>query len=364
MNSNYFPYQKELEALTRANRIRVRHISDTNLLDFASNDYLGLAENRTILEACYKELENLSSHAPKSSMLVNGYSQVHKNFEKQLCLLNGFEEGVVVGSGFLANIALIEALVRRDDTLFIDEQFHASGNLASHLVQGEVKVFRHNDAKHLHELLSQKREGRAIVAVEGVYSMEGDVLNEEIFSTVDAFQALLIVDEAHSSGVIGKNLLGVFEHYEIEPKANHIKMGTLGKAYGSYGAYILASSHIIEYLINRAKPIIYSTAPSIFDTLLAHKSLEWIVENSNTLYLQIKERQNLVQEKLKIEMPSLILPVEMKTIAATMQKRHDLEKEGFAVGAIRPPTVKSPILRIIARVADNIDDFKRLLYAL
>ena len=357
-------YSNELNSLKRANRLRVRTLSDNSLIDFASNDYLALSEKSELLDETYERMKKLNSHAPKSSMLVNGYNEIHKNFEDRLCALNGFEDAVIVGSGFLANISLIESLVRRGDTLFIDEDFHASGNLASHLVQGDVKIFRHNDAQNLSEFLSEKKEGRAIIAVEGVYSMGGDLCEREIFSVADEFEAILIVDEAHSAGILGENLLGIFEHFNIEVKANHIKMGTLGKAYGSYGAYILASKHIIEYLTNRSKPIIYSTAPSIFDTLLAHLSLDWIQINSLQLRKEIKKRQELVKEILNIQMDSLILPINVDTISKLMQKKDDLNKEGFMVGAIRPPTVQKPMLRIIARIGDNVSDFERLLNVL
>jgi len=357
-------YSNELTALERAGRLRVRNISDDSLIDFASNDYLDLAQNREILDLTLQKIKELKSHAPKSSMLVNGYSEVHKNFEDRLCELNGFEDAVVVGSGFLANISLIESLVRRGDTLFIDADFHVSGNLASHLVQGDVKVFRHNDVQNLRELLSEKKEGRAIIAVEGVYSMGGDLCEREIFSVADEFGSILIVDEAHSAGVLGKNLLGIFEYFNIEVKPSHIKMGTLGKAYGSYGAYILASKHIIEYLVNRAKPIIYSTAPSIFDTLLAHISLDFVQKNSLQLHQEMKKRQKLVEDILNIQIQSLILRVDVDTISELMQKKDELKEAGFAIGAIRPPTVKKPMLRIIARLGDNLSDFERLLNAL
>ncbi|MFK5915283.1 MAG: pyridoxal phosphate-dependent aminotransferase family protein, partial [Woeseiaceae bacterium] len=267
------PYENELNALTHSGRLRERKTLNSSLLDFASNDYLGLANKKGLLDITYERMLTLDSHAPKSSMLVNGYSEIHQNFEKYLCEVNGFEDGIIVGSGFLANISLIESLVRKGDTLFIDEDFHASGNLASHLVRGKVKVFKHNDVKDLRELLSVKEEGRAIIAIEGVYSMGGDLCEKEIFDLADEFGALLIVDEAHSSGVLGENLLGVFEHFNIEVKANHIKMGTLGKAYGSYGAYILATEHIIKYLINRAKPIIYSNGAINFLTTSYSASL-------------------------------------------------------------------------------------------
>ncbi|HHD83811.1 MAG TPA: aminotransferase class I/II-fold pyridoxal phosphate-dependent enzyme, partial [Campylobacteraceae bacterium] len=267
-------YEQELEALQRANRFRKREIFDETLIDLASNDYLGFAEDKRLFEAAVEEVANYRYHAPRASQLVNGYHPLHAAFEERLCALNGFESGIVVGSGFLANLSLIEALPRKRDLLILDEHYHASGVLASGLVDAKVRFFRHNDPEALDAILREERYRRAIVAVEGIYSMEGDLLHRDIFDVADRYGALLIVDEAHSSGVVGEKLLGVFEHYGIAPGPTHIKMGTLGKAMGSYGAYILATEEIITFLQNRAKAIIYATAPSLFDTALADAALQ------------------------------------------------------------------------------------------
>jgi len=256
-------YENELKALKKSGRYRTREVLDNSLLDFASNDYLGLSHNKELHRLTCKELDKLPLHSPKASLLVNGYHQVHRDFEEALCEANGFEDAVIVGSGFNANIALIESLVRKGDTLFMDERYHASGVLASNLNGMSVVYFKHNDMAELKELLKQSQAKRKIVAVEGIYSMDGDLVPKEVFEICKRDDTLLIVDEAHSSGVIGSNLMGIFDYYNIEVKSNHIKMGTLGKAYGSFGAYILASAHIIAYLINRAKPIIYATPLSL-----------------------------------------------------------------------------------------------------
>ncbi|WP_164966945.1 aminotransferase class I/II-fold pyridoxal phosphate-dependent enzyme, partial [Aliarcobacter trophiarum] len=163
-----------------------------------------------------------------------------------------------------------EALTRKNDLLFIDESYHASGMLATRVLnKQQVIIFKHNDYEDLKEKFeTNPTKGRKIIAIEGVYSMEGDLAPKEIFDFANEKEALLIVDEAHSSGVLGDNLLGIFDYYKIKPQVNHIKMGTLGKSYGSYGAYILASKTIIDFLLNRAKAIIYTTAPSLFDMAL------------------------------------------------------------------------------------------------
>jgi 8-amino-7-oxononanoate synthase len=354
-------YQNELKALKKAERFRQRQIFDENLIDFASNDYLGFSNDKKQFKKAFDWLKDFDTHAPKASMLVNGYHEIHQGLERTLCSLNGFEEGIIVGSGFLANMALIESLVRKKDMLFIDEDYHASGMMATGLLGDRVVKFKHNDANDLEEKLKQHSNGRRIIAVEGVYSMSGVVCSREIFEVADRHEALLIVDEAHSAGVLGKKLLGVFEYHNIEPKENHIKMGTLGKAYGSYGAYILASGQIISFLENRAKPIIYSTAPSIFDTALALVNISKVANNPQSFSDKIKERQAVVKGVTGIEMQSLILPIPIEDNAMTQRLQQALILKGYLVGAIRQPTVDKPILRVIPRLGSSKKALKKLL---
>ncbi|MEA3497753.1 MAG: pyridoxal phosphate-dependent aminotransferase family protein [Campylobacterota bacterium] len=346
-------YEKELKAIEKSNRLRVRKIYDKNLIDLASNDYLGLASNKKIFKKAYKRVLKENHTAPKASILVNGYSNIHKDFEDKLCELNGFESAVVVGSGFLANISLIESLVRKKDILFIDEQYHASGMVATKLVQGDVIVFKHNDYKDLEnklESLNVSPTSRVIIAIEGVYSMGGDIAPKEFNTLATKHNAILLLDEAHSSGVIGKNLLGWFDYWGISPKSNHIKMGTLGKAYGSYGAYILASKQIVTFLENRAKPIIYSTAPSLFDIALGLESLKYIIKNKKKLYKKIKNNKKIVKDILGIKSDSLIVPIDINNNKKVIEIQKELMLLGFIVGAIRQPTVKSAILRMIIKL--------------
>ena len=353
-------YKKELNALKKVNRFRQRQVWDSNLIDFASNDYLGLANDKKQLTKALKLVNEYDTHAPKASMLVNGYHEIHERFEQTLAKLNGFEEGMIVGSGFLANMALIEALIRKNDMLFIDEDYHASGMMATGLLGNRVVKFKHNDPNDLEEKLKRFNNGRKIIAVEGVYSMSGKLCNRAIFDLADEYEALLIVDEAHSSGVIGKNLLGIFEYYNITPHERHIKMGTLGKAYGSYGAYILASSHILSFMVNRGKPIIYSTAPSVIDTALALVNIEYVADNSKKFYKKIKKRHKIIEEELDIKSDSLILALRMPSNESTIQKQKELIEQGFLIGAIRQPTVNQPILRIIPRVGSSKQNLLKL----
>lgn len=344
-------YRKEMSALKRSGRYRERHLYASDVIDLASNDYLGLAENSRLTEQACRVLAEAPSYAAKASMLVNGYHQIHADFEKALCEANGFEAGVILGSGFNANIALIEALVRKGDELFMDEKYHASGVVAAKLVDGKVSYFAHNNPDDLKNRIGLSTARRKIVAVEGIYSMSGDMLSREIIEIADGHNAILIVDEAHSSGVVGEKLMGVFDHYGITIRDNHIKMGTLGKAYGSFGAYILGSEHIIDYLLNRAKPVIYATAPSLFDTLLGHQALIYIQNNADALKQAVKKRQEIVRRTLDLAIPGLIVAVVINDNIRVMEIRDRLLKEGVLVGAIRQPTVSKAIIRLIARIS-------------
>ena len=345
-------YTKELNSIKKSNRLRSRKIYDKNLIDLASNDYLGLSGNKQLFENAYNRVLQEQYSSPKASILVNGYNSIHKEFEDALKKANHFEDAVVVGSGFLANLSMIEALVRKGDILFIDEEYHASGMLATKLLNtNQVIIFKHNDSKDLEvQFNNANNKGRKLIAIEGVYSMEGDIASRDFFDFADKYNAILIVDEAHSSGVIGDNLLGIFDYYKIKPKANHIKMGTLGKAYGSYGAYILGSTQIIEFLLNRAKAIIYTTAPSLFDIALGLESLKYILKNKDELKSKIARNLQVINDNLGINSHSLIIPINIANNKKVLEIQGILEEQGFLVGAIRQPTVKSAIIRLIAKI--------------
>ena len=351
-------YEKELRALKKAGRYRKRTLLSNKVHDFASNDYLGLSHNKELHRTTCKALDAYPLNNAKASMLVNGYHQIHKDFEDALCTANGFESGIVLGSGFNANIALIEALVRKGDTLFMDELYHASGVLASQLAHIDVVFFKHNDMQELRALLQKSTAKRKIVAVEGIYSMDGDLCDKEVFTLCDEAQALLIVDEAHSSGVIGDKLMGVFDYYGIEVQKNHIKMGTLGKAYGSFGAFILSSEHISEYLLNRAKPVIYATALSLYDTLLAHNALKYILTHSQHFKEEIHLRQQIVLKELGLDVKGLIVPIKIGDNKKVLEIQERLLASNYSIGAIRQPTVPSAIVRLIARVGESTEDLR------
>lgn len=346
-------YQKELTALKKANRYRSRRVYDEALIDFSSNDYLGLAENPVLFKRAFDQVSMHKSHAPKASLLVNGYHPIHQEFEEFLIRQSGFESAIVCGSGFLANFSLIEALPRKKDILLLDEEYHASGIIASKVLDAEVLFFKHNDVTHLESLIKSHTFERLIIAVEGIYSMSGDRLERAIFDLADKYEAILIVDEAHSVGVLGDHLRGVFEFYGITPRANHIKMGTLGKALGSYGAYILCSEHISDFLLNRAKALIYTTAPSLFDIALGYQGFLYLLKNHEKINEEILKRQAIIKKYFDQNLCGLIFSYALKEGEDALFVQKHLMNEGFLVGAIRPPTVSKPILRIIPRLSES-----------
>ena len=354
-------YEKELLALKRSGRFRRRVAFNKEQIDLASNDYLGLATHEALYKRAFNRLEASFDYAPRSSMLVNGYHAIHQEFEAHVCEANGFEAGLVVGSGFAANIAMIEALARKGDLLLLDELYHASGQLASKLVDAKVLFFKHNDAQDLLKKAQSHKAKRLIVAVEGIYSMDGDSVSLELIQTANRLGALIIFDEAHSSGVIGDNLLGVLDAYNLNIEANYIKMGTLGKAYGSFGAYILASKHIISYLENRAKPIIYATAPSLFDTAVGLEAFLYIQSHKEALKAAIKMRQDLAKKYLHKRIDGLIVPIIVGDNKKVLAIQEALLKKQIVVGAIRTPTVPKAIMRLILRLDVDTEDIEKAL---
>jgi 8-amino-7-oxononanoate synthase len=345
-------YKKELEILKKKNRFRKRKIYE-NLIDFASNDYLGLAKNPEILDKTYNALKG-EEYGAKASALVNGYTEYHQMLEEYLCEINEYEDGIVVGSGFLANMSIFESLARKGDLVVLDEEYHASGIVGMKLSQAEIRYFKHNDLEDLvYKLADSIYYNRVFVAVEGVYSMRGDLVKKEILEYLSAKKKVVtIIDEAHSVGVVGDKLMGVVDLYKI-PTVNTIKIGTLGKALGSYGAYILASKEIISFLENRAKGIIYSTALSNFDTMYAYFGLKYIQNNLDELKKEIQKRKELIQSE------SLIFVNECED--DIIAKSQELQKKGFLIGAIRPPTVKKPLFRVTARINENIEKLDEVI---
>lgn len=342
-------YTRALQALKAQNRLRKKSSVKT-LQDFGTNDYLDLATNKQILAQTIAQIQKAQTVGARASQLVGGHQKEFKAFERYTSRLNGFDDCLIFGSGFLANMALFEALPSRQDLLLVDDDYHASGIVGTKLTKARVEFFAHNDAKDLQEKLQKASNYKNIfVAIEGVYSMGGDLASLDVINLAKKYNAVLIVDEAHSAGTIGKNLLGIFDYYSIAPTNKDIRLSTLGKAYGSYGAYVLANAQTIDFLQNRAKSFIYSTAPSVFDILYAHNAMKYVQKNKAKLNQKIQTAKAQAQEILGITSASLILPIPVNSSKKLLNIQKTLKTKGFFTGAIRPPTVKRPIIRAILK---------------
>ncbi len=343
-------FQKSLDALAKKERLRSKRLLPKNTVDFASNDYLGFKKDAKSFERAVNAVKKEGAFAPSASQLVYGYQNSHKKLENTLKKMYGFEDALIVGSGFLANTALVSALAGHNDLILMDEEYHASGIAALELSKAKHELFAHSDANDFEKKLKNAKASRVFVFVESVYSMIGDILPLEIIEIADKYGAYLVIDEAHGHGVIGAHLGGIYDYYGIAPKPRHIKMGTLSKAIGSYGAYILATKEIISFLVNRAKPVIYSTALSPIDAQLANERIKKISKNSESLRKKMDERLLLCSEILQKNFLTPIIMIETKNAEKIHAK---LSKENIVVGFIRPPTVKNPSIRLIARLGES-----------
>ncbi len=351
-------FQKSLKALIKKDRFRTKRYLFKDAIDFASNDYLGFKKDKVTFDKAYEATVKDGFFAPSASQLVYGYQSAHKKLENRLKKLHGFEDALIVGSGFLANTALVATLAGHNDLILMDEEYHASGIAALALSKARYELFFHNDADDLENRLKNAKERRIFIFVESVYSMIGDIVPLEILKLADRYGAYLVVDEAHGYGVIGDKLGGVYNYYGITPKQNHIKMGTLSKAIGSYGAYIVAQKEIISFLVNRAKPIIYSTALSPFDAALANERIKKITKNSKSLRKKLDERLLMCEEAFGKKFSTPIIMIE----TGEAKKIHEkLLKNGILTGFIRPPTVKTTSIRLIARLGEDKKSFAKTL---
>ncbi|WP_121021180.1 aminotransferase class I/II-fold pyridoxal phosphate-dependent enzyme [Helicobacter vulpis] len=343
------PYTHALRALERAHLYRQRHLYPDHLADFASNDYLGLSAHAPLLERAFEKVRPLSAHAPKASMLLNGYHPLHAQLEAFLCAHLGYAACLLVGSGFLGNVALIDALVRPRDMLFMDAHYHASGQFLAKKLPN-ARFFAHNNAPDLAQQLASYRachtKGRVFIAIEGVYSMDGQVAPKEFYHLAQEYEAYLIVDEAHSLGVLGHDLGGYLSHHRLKPTPQIIILGTLSKAYGSYGAFIGASVQVVDFLCNRAKSVIYTTSLSLLDSALALAHLEHLYAHLPSYVSILEKMRACCAQILGFSTPSNILTLPFGRVQALLSAHSSLLEAGFLCAPIRPPTVQKPLLRV------------------
>lgn len=316
------------------------------LLNFSSNDYLGLNRHPALESAAIRAIERYGVGSG-ASRLVTGNHPLFRELETRLARLKGSEDAVVFGSGFLTNSGVIPALIGNADAVFLDELAHACIHVGSRLTGGAQYVFHHNDMTHLRESLETHRHAHphALIVTDGVFSMDGDLAPiGALVELARQFDAWLMTDDAHGIGVIGGGHGSSFENGKRH--AVPLQMGTLSKAIGGYGGYLCASQPVIDLIRTRCRTFIYSTGLPPACAAAAIAALD-LIENDPEFTarpLALARRFTRALNLPAAESP--IVPVVLGDTVKTLAAGKILEDEGFLVVPIRPPTVPEGTARL------------------
>ena len=339
-------------------------------LAFSSNDYLGLANHPQVVDAMQQGAARWGVGGG-ASHLVMGHSEPHQELEQALAQWTGRERALLMSSGYMANLAVITALVGRGDTVLHDRLNHASLLDAGLLSGARFSRYLHNDLNSFQQRL-QRAQGNILVVTDGVFSMDGDLAHlPDLAAQAKAQQAWLMVDDAHGFGVLGQTGGGLVEHYGLSADDVPVLVGTLGKSFGTSGAFVAGSHELIETLIQFARPYIYTTSspPAVACATLASLKLvqteHWRREHVQQLIAQFRQGAQALGLNL-MDSPTPIQPIIIGDSAQAMVMSAQLRERGILVGAIRPPTVPagSARLRITLTAAHTAEQVQRLLDAL
>lgn len=345
-------------------------IAGREFLTFCSNDYLGLANHPQLIQALQQGAQRWGVGAG-AAHLVTGHSRPHQALEEALAAFTGRSRALLFSTGYMANLAAVTALLGKGDTVLEDRLNHASLLDGGLLSGARFARYRHSDMDSLERHL-QRAEGRTLVVTDGVFSMDGDLaVLPALYRSTQACGAWLMVDDAHGLGVLGERGAGICEHFSASEQNVPVLVGTLGKAFGSAGAFVAGSEALIETLIQFARPYIYTTAQPPALACATLKSLELIqAEGWRRTHLQnlIRQfRQGAAQIGLPLlDSPTPIQPLLLGGSGRALQLAGALRERGVLVSAIRPPTVPtgSARLRITLSAAHTEQQVQRLLTAL
>ena len=309
-------------------------------VDFVSNDYLNFSSHPRIRKAMITALEEGIPLSSRASRLLSGTSKWHEGMEEQLKTFIGRKGVLIFSSGYLANVGALSALAK-GKTVFSDEFNHASLIDGISLSKSPCKVYLHNNLNNLEELL-KKKSGEKIIVTESLFSMEGDFAPlKELSELALRYGALLVVDEAHATGVFGKNFSGCVG--DLKEKDHIITLHTCGKALGGFGAFIGSSKLIKNYLINYCRSFIYTTAPPPLMLVQWKAALEVLKEESHrplTLRKKALEFRKTLSDLYSLEKTeSPIAPLLIKGAGEVLRRAEQLRRQGLDVRAIRYPTV-------------------------
>jgi glycine C-acetyltransferase/8-amino-7-oxononanoate synthase len=346
-------------------------IKGKTYLSFCSNNYLGLANNPLVIKAVEDAVAKYGWGAG-ASRLVSGNMRIHEALEGEISRFKGKEAAIVFPSGYMANIGTISSLVSKGDLIICDKLNHASIIDGCRLSGADFRVYPHCDMEKLENILKKSTKyPRKLIVTDTVFSMDGDLAPlPDIVRIAHKYKAMVMVDEAHGTGVFGKNGRGVVEHFNLSKKVS-IVMGTLSKAVGSLGGYVSGDTDLIDFLRNKARPFMYTTAlpPAVCAASIAGIKL---IRKDPSLRTSLWNNVRYLKEKLEllnlnvIPSESPIIPILIGDAKKAVAVSKFLYKKGILIPAIRPPTVpaKSSRLRMTVMSTHTKKDLGRLLEVL
>ena len=363
---------RELRRVDSPQAPRIR-VGGHDLLNFSSNDYLGLADHPSLEEAAVQAVKTFGAGSG-ASRLVCGSLAPHHELEEALAAFKETQAALSFSSGYATALGTICALLDRDDTVILDKLVHDCLVDAARLSGAKIRVFAHNDLEDLEEKLkwAQKVRGsqRVLVVTESIFSMDGDAAPlQEMVALKETYGAWLMVDEAHATGLYGKNRRGLAEELGVNRQIE-IQMGTLGKALGAAGGYICGSRVLIDFLVNRARSFVFSTAPVPAAAAAATAGIR-VVQSAEgearrkTLWVRVDEFQSALGHRPSA-IPSAIIPIITGQEEKAMQAAARLREQNIFVPAIRYPTVArgQARLRVTLTAAHTADEVIQLANAL
>ncbi len=339
----------------------------TDLINFASNDYLGLSTHPAVCMAAQGACA--TSVGSGASRLVSGDDPMLHRLETKLAEWKGYEACLIVGSGMLANLGLLQALADRHSHIFADKLNHASLVDGARLSGAKTHRYAHLDYGQLEDQLKKHTVEKRIIVSDGVFSMDGDCAEVgTLLALADAYDALLVVDDAHGIGTMGEDGRGITAVQQIAGHARLIEVGTFGKAFGGYGAFILGTHELIEGLRQRQRSMIYSTALPVAMIAAAETALLLIQRGEQLAGLHA----NLARFKAGVaglgfmDSETAIQPLIVGSDARALAMSDTLAENGFFVAAIRPPTVPEGTarLRFTLSAAHSVEQIDRLISCL
>ena len=352
--------QLEAAQLRRA-RVTVDHRAATGrtltlsggreLVDFSSNDYLGLARHPA-LAAAMSECATHAGAGSGASHLISGHGAEHAKLEEELAAFTGRERALLFSTGYMANLAVITALAGRSERVLLDRLCHASLIDGARLSGATLVRYPHADAAEAARLLAADPGHTVLLATDGVFSMDGDLAPlPELARCARSHDLWLVVDDAHGLGVVGAEGGGVLEHFGLGSDAVPVLVGTLGKAFGSFGAFVAGSAALIEFLIQKARTYVYTTAlpqPVAAATraaLALSRTESWRRERLRSLVSRFRAAAHALGVPLA-DSTTPIQPVLLGSAAAALAAQRELAAAGYWVVAIRPPTVPAGSARL------------------